>query len=205
VTSIIVSTVIAILLWPSILLTQNYLRLRPLGLPILISPFGRLNPFWIILQPYVELTLAWLSALEGPFAIFDFAIYSTSNWSIIGRHKHHLYQAPAFLIVSPGATELMVADPATVLELFKRNKDFIHSTQRYKPLEIFGPNIVTVNGYAWARHRQIIAPPLNERNSQLVWKESLTLADQILNIWIEHGKGSVGGVENTLKIPKRLR
>ena len=65
----------------------------------------------------------------------------------------------------------------------------------YKPLEIFGPNVDTLNGDSWARHRRITTPPFNERNSSLVWKESLLQANGMLKSWME--KASLGGVANT--------
>jgi cytochrome P450 len=64
----------------------------------------------------------------------------------------------------------------------------------YKALEILGPNVVTLNGEAWARNRRITTPPFNERNSSLVWKESLLQASAMLKSWV--GK-SLSGVDNT--------
>lgn len=64
----------------------------------------------------------------------------------------------------------------------------------YRALNMFGPNVVTSNGEMWARHRRITTPPFNERNSSLVWKESLLQADAILRFWA--GKGEAG-VANT--------
>jgi cytochrome P450 len=61
-------------------------------------------------------------------------------------------------------------------------------------LEIFGPNVVTLNGELWARHRRITTPPFNERNSSLVWKESLLQANSMLKSWVQK-RGD--GVQNT--------
>lgn len=195
--SIAASIAIVLFLWSLITLAQNYLRLRRLGLPILLSPFGRLNPFWIITQPYLKPLFTWLSNLGGPFAIFNFIHYSTNGWFFFSRYTLHLRYGPVFYILSPGATQLIVADAAAVDEIQSRRKDFLKSEAIYKPLEILGPNVVSLNGEAWARHRRITTPPFNERNSSVVWKESLAQAGQMLKLWVENGKGPLGGVENT--------
>ena len=105
------------------------------------------------------------------------------------------YHSPAFLIVSPGETQIIISDPDTAEDIMSRiRKDFIKSKAMYGPLEIFGPNVDTLNGDDWARHRRITAPPFNERNSGLVWKESLRQASGMLKSWV----GKAGkGVENT--------
>ncbi|KAE8454619.1 hypothetical protein EG329_000242 [Mollisiaceae sp. DMI_Dod_QoI] len=194
---VVVSLAIAIVLWPLATLTQNYLRVRHVGLPILFSPFGRLNPLWIITQPYLTPLFTWLSTLGGPFAVFNFIHYSTNSWFFFSRYTLHSRYGPAFFIVSPGAVQLIIADAATADEVQTRRKDFLKNPAMYKPLEILGPNVVTLNGDSWARHRRLTTPPFNERNSMLVWRESLVQADAMLKLWVSNGKGSLGGVENT--------
>ena len=191
------SITIALLIYPIINLTQNYLRVRPVGLPVLVSPFGRLNPLWIITQPYLSPILHWVSSLGGPFKIFNWIEYSTKEWFFFSRYELHLIHGPVFFIVSPAGTQLIVADPATADKIQTRRKDFIKNPSLYEQLEILGPNTVTTNGETWARHRRITTPPFNERNSSLVWSESLVQAGEMLKLWVENGKGVSGGVPNT--------
>jgi cytochrome P450 len=195
--NIVVSIAIATLLWPLIMLAQNYLRVRDLGLPIFFTPFGLMNPIWIITQPYLAPIFTRLSKLGGPFSIFNFIHYSTNSWFFFSRHTLHLRYGPAFFIISPGETQLIIGNAATADEVQSRRKDFLKNEAVYKPLEILGPNLVTLNGEAWARHRRITTPPFNERNSSLVWRESLVQADGMLKLWVENGRGPLGGVENT--------
>ena len=54
----------------------------------------------------------------------------------------------------------------------------------YKPLELFGPNLNTVEGDTWQRHRRITTPPFNERNGDLVWRESISQAGDMLRSWM---------------------
>jgi cytochrome P450 len=194
--NIIASIMVALLLYPLLTLTQNYLRVRTLGLPIVFSPFGRLNPFGVITQPYIAPFLTRLSTISDPFSIFqNFVDYSTNSCFFLSRYTLHECYGPAFFIVTPGLTELVIADAPAAAEVQTRRKDFIKNELNYKPLEILGPNVVTLNGEAWARHRRITTPPFNERNSALVWKQSLLQASAMLKSWIGKGERGVG---NTL-------
>jgi len=46
-------------------------------------------------------------------------------------------------------------------------------------LELYGPNILTVNAQQWPRHRKLVASPFNESIMKFVWKESTKQATQM--------------------------
>ncbi|KAE9365155.1 cytochrome P450 [Stipitochalara longipes BDJ] len=179
-----ISLLIVLSIRPLVLLTQNYLRIRSLGLPVVFSPFGRRNLFWTIAQQYLAPIFIKLSAIGGPFSIFNFIHYSANSCFFDSRYFLHKRYGPVFFIVTPGSTALVIADAPTADEVQTRRKDFVKNEAMYKPLNIYGRNVVTQNGEAWARHRRITTPPFNERNSSLVWKESLLQADGMLKSWI---------------------
>ena len=101
-----------------------------------------------------------------------------------------------FFIVTPGATQLVIADAPTADEVQTRRKDFMKEEAMYAPLNMYGRNVVTQNGEGWARHRRITTPPFNERNSSLVWKESLLQADGMLKSWIAKSEDGVATLTN---------
>ena len=175
-------------------------RICKLGLPILITPWDPLNPIWALTQHYFSPIFCFLTTnLPPPLChLFDFIYYSTIDWNFHSRYSAHTpfdFYAPAFLIVSPGDTQLIISDTDASEDILSRvRKDFIKPKAMYGPLEIFGPNVDSVNGEDWARHRRITAPPFNERNSGLVWKESLRQASGMLRSWMRKGPK---GVENT--------
>ncbi len=61
------------------------------------------------------------------------------------------------------------------------------------PLTLFWQQTHTlqVEGHDWVRHRKITAPPFNERNSGLVWAESLRQAQGMLDWWKNHDSKGV--------------
>jgi cytochrome P450 len=199
---------VAFVAYPGLRIVQNYQKVRGLGLPILITPFDALNPVWALTQQYFVPIFHFLSAkLPPPLChLFDFIHYSTMDWNFDARYTKRslpfqLY-SPAFFIVSPGDAQLIICDPNAAEDILSRaRKDFIKSEAMYGPLEIFGPNVDTVNGEEWARHRRITAPPFNERNSGMVWKESLRQASGMLKSWIDEGtKGVVNTSNETMAL-----
>jgi cytochrome P450 len=192
--SIGISFILILIIWPLIKLRQNYLQVRSLGFPVVFSPFGRRNPFWTLTQRYFEPIFIRFAAIGGPFRIFNFIHYSANTCFFLSRYFLHKRYGPVFFNVTPGSIQIIIADASTADEVQTRRKDFVKNERMYKPLNIYGRNVVTQNGEAWARHRRITTPPFNERNSSLVWKESLLQADNMLKYWV--GK-SEDGVDNT--------
>lgn len=88
-------------------------------------------------------------------------------------------------------TKVIVANADTVEQITIQRKDFQKAEAMYKPLEVFGPNLDTVEGETWQRHRRITTPPFNERNSAFVWRESMTQAKDMLQSWMM-GSSTVG-------------
>jgi cytochrome P450 len=52
---------------------------------------------------------------------------------------------------------LCTSDPVAIDHVFKNMKEFV-KPEVFKRLDFFGPNIITVNDEAWARHRKLTAP-----------------------------------------------
>ncbi|KAJ5050427.1 uncharacterized protein L3040_002310 [Drepanopeziza brunnea f. sp. 'multigermtubi'] len=137
------------------------------------------------------------------------------------RYRAHQRLGPVFSIVSPGRITLVVADPKVANDILVRRKDFVvgargglssqkfprspgialhrlptdppaqKSKSVFKTLEIFGPNVDTLNGEAWQRHRRLTTPPFNERNSNLVWRASIFQASGMLQSWLSAGGSGV--------------
>ncbi|KAK4690121.1 hypothetical protein P7C71_g6603, partial [Lecanoromycetidae sp. Uapishka_2] len=64
---------------------------------------------------------------------------------------------------------------------------------------MFGKNVDTVEGEEWQRHRKITTPPFNERNSGLVWKESLRQAEDMIKEWSAHREQGVNTTNEDMR------
>ncbi|RDL31454.1 Cytochrome P450 [Venustampulla echinocandica] len=180
--------VIALLAWPFVKIVNHHGKARKIGLPIVISSIDLYNPFWATIGPYIFPLIARL-----PYGLGDAANCDTYKWNMKTRSRLHRQLGPAFIIVDPRGIKIMLADGHAIEDVLVRRKEF-PKPDVYKILDVFGPNVDSVNGDKWQRHRKITAPPFNERNSKLVWKESLSQATGMLQAWANAGKA---GINNT--------
>lgn len=183
---IIVTIVFGLCLWPFINLVQNYRRVKNVGLPILVTPIPVRSALWRLSSSFL---IPLLNRI--PFGVSHFMRYSTPGWMFEDRYHLHEQYGTAFFIISPDVVQLMVADAGAAEDIFSRRKAFIKANSLYEVLNIFGRNVNTVNGDVWQRHRRITAPPFNERNSSLVWKESRRQSDDMLKNWVAKGQDGV--------------
>ncbi|KAF4630183.1 hypothetical protein G7Y89_g7968 [Cudoniella acicularis] len=131
---------------------------------------------------------------------YEHANFPISQWYFRSQNRIHDRLGPAFVIVNPRGIQVALADGPAVEDLLNRRKDFIKPSLFYKPLEIFGANLDSVNGEDWQRHRKITTPPFNERNSSMVWSESLSQSDGMLQAWISSGAGGTSATNDDTMI-----
>jgi len=62
-------------------------------------------------------------------------------------------------------------------------------------LDIYGKNVLTLDGPEWRRHRKITARPFSEKNNQLVHSETIRQANQMMASWEKRSENGVAVVE----------
>ncbi|KAL9632197.1 MAG: hypothetical protein Q9164_005470 [Protoblastenia rupestris] len=167
-------------------LIRNYIKARQFGLHIVVNFVQPLNPVWILLSSTL---LPLLQKL--PFGLDYYFNYTAIDWMYKDKYQSHERYGDAFIVVNPGWTQIIVADATAIDEIATRRKDFTKPEAFYRSLECFGPNVDTVEGVTWQRHRKITSPPFNERNSGLVWKEAIRQAIDMQESWVDHSKDEV--------------
>lgn len=159
-TLIFTSIVIALVSWHLFTFLQTYNKARQIGLPILLSPVDPWGLFWMITGPLLSPILVRL-----PFGLGEFTRYVKNDWYYIDRTRLHEKLGPAFLIVSSSRIQVVMGDGVAAEDILtKGRKDFVKLPELYQALNTFGPNLDTVEGEMWQRHRKITVPPFNERN-----------------------------------------
>ena len=178
-------------------LYRGYQQARRFGLPIIISPVQPLNLIWALSSPIVlPLCQKYL-----PFGLDHYFNYVSIDWPYKDRYRSHERYGDAFVVVNPRWISLWVSDATAIDEVMSRRKEFTKPTMFYGSMEVFGPNVDTVEGTTWQRHRKITTPPFNERNSSLVWKESLRQAGEMQDAWlIDKEKAVTGTAADTLTL-----
>lgn len=169
-------------------LSRNLVAAKSSGIPYLVVPVYLYNPVWRITQtlcaPYLRmlphrLTDPWLDL-----------IFTDWTWTLqYGGFKK--FGHDTFMTVSPGGNFLISADAAVISQITARGRDFPKPLHAYRPLNIYGTNVITTEGQVWRQHRKITSVPFNEKNNRIVFTETLRYTQAMTNIWIgEKGESS---------------
>ncbi len=161
----------------------NYLQARKLGIPIVLIPFSWQDAFWIIVHPY----LRPLRNVPGLRNTIKFGYHS---WAQDERYHPHQEYGDIFAVVSPATTEIYTNDPILAVEIQSHYRTWLKPPPLYEVFDSFGPNVISLNGEDWQRHRRIVNPAFREQNNVLVWDESARQARQMIQVNVEHAKGA---------------
>ncbi|PVH74538.1 cytochrome P450 [Cadophora sp. DSE1049] len=174
---------IALISLPVFKLGRGYYHARKIGFPVVVSPIAQSRRIMNLFGDRLTPLLKYLPFHLGQFIGFGHFFHD--------RYSIHEWLGPVYTIVGPGGLTVVVADPDVADDILARRKDFTKRKSMFKPLELFGPNVDTLNGEAWQRHRRLTTPPFNERNSGLVWRESLIQANGMIKTWVSKGRDGV--------------
>ncbi|KAH9998678.1 cytochrome P450 [Russula vinacea] len=77
-----------------------------------------------------------------------------------------------------------IADASAIREITTYRAKFPKPLYRYEALTVFGGNIVASEGEQWKKYRKIVAPAFSEKNTRLVWDETIRIMiDLFENVW----------------------
>lgn len=166
-------------------LWTNYSAARKTGLPVVVSPVSKFNPLWLASQqrlaPWMRRNLpAFLSAWTR---------HNVLSWFFDDKYLMFQEQGRSWMHATPAGLDFHCADPAVNAQVFGRRRDFDKPLEVLNVVDIYGPNISSVTGAEWQRHRRVTASPFNERNNRLVWDEALRQAAQAAAHWSARGLG----------------
>jgi cytochrome P450 len=101
----------------------------------------------------------------------------------------------SFLVVSPGGILMFTANAEAIHQITSRRESFPKPTEAYRILAMYGENVLTTEGSMWRSHRKTTSTSFNEKNTALVFKESINQTYGLLDHWL----GSEGGAGKTIK------
>src|ERR1700761_1889061 len=164
-------------------LITNYLQARQLGIPIVLIPFSWQDDLWNIIHPH-------LRRFRNVPGLRDIITFSYHSWAQDERYRPHRRLGDVFAIVSPGKNEIVVNDPIVAIEVQSHYKSWLKPGPLYEIFNNFGPNVITLNGEDWQRHRRIVNPAFREQNNKLVWEESSRQARQMIQVFTKRADGA---------------
>ncbi|KAK7033939.1 hypothetical protein VNI00_012566 [Paramarasmius palmivorus] len=79
---------------------------------------------------------------------------------------------------------ISIADAAAAKEVLLARSRFPKQLEHYETLTFFGRNIIASEGEEWKKYRRIVAPAFSDRNSKLVWTETVDIMNDLFkNVW----------------------
>jgi cytochrome P450 len=120
---------------------------------------------------------------EKIFGIPIFKYRFDLNW----RYQHKDLFAPfkqdVLSFISPDEAMVMVADAAWTRKITANRTKFPKPVEYYSVLDIFGSNVVTVEGDLWRKHRKVASPSFSENNNRLVHEITMKHTLSMFEAW----------------------
>ncbi|TVY80294.1 Cytochrome P450 72A14 [Lachnellula suecica] len=152
-----------------------------------VSIFSHRDSMWFWL-----FSLRFASLVESlPFNWGHWMRYAKKDFSWLSQGKlaRDELGSDTFWLTAPGGPALWTGDAEAISQIVHRWKDFSKSVDDYVALDVYGPNVVTTEGPTWQRHRKITAPPFNEKNSSLVFQQTVSQVKAMLHAFTHDANG----------------
>jgi hypothetical protein len=167
---------------------RNLQEARRSGMPYVHCPLWPIGRIWLALQPLLMpyfRKIPWLRNMP-------WLDITAGDWIWEGRFSVFDRLGDTFLIVTPKYNMIYTAEAEVISQITTRRSDFPKPIEVYGSIDLYGKNVVTMEGSEWRRHRKITSPPFSEKNNHLVWNETLHQASNMLTQWA--GKDGKGGI-----------
>lgn len=117
------------------------------------------------------------------------------DWHYRLLHSPFEKLGESFLMVSPGGILMFTASAEVIHQITSRREAFPKPTEQYRILAMYGENVLTCEGSMWRSHRKSTSTSFNEKNTALVFRESINQAYGLLGHWL----GPDGKASRTIK------
>ncbi|KAH7110906.1 cytochrome P450 monooxygenase-like protein, partial [Dendryphion nanum] len=166
---------------------RNHAVAKTMGLPVIVVPISPENPIWMLAGRHIMPFLRRLPFGNGNFTRFGYV-----GWQFDEKYKVHQELGDAVVFTTPGKNWIYICNADAIHQLIRQERqgEFARPVELLAMLDVFGPNLSTVNGVDWQRQRKCTAASFNEQSNALVWRESLRQGDQLILHWKHNNKSA---------------
>ncbi|RYN57290.1 hypothetical protein AA0114_g2654 [Alternaria tenuissima] len=187
---------VALTIWSAQSLAQNRAKARAIGLPYLERWISPMNPFWLLGgSRFVRLCERLGIATENMSCIYSYGWEANTRAQV---HEH--VGSDVFIVVHPGGLQLCVADAAVTYDILQRRRDFRRNMEEMAVLNVYGKNLSTTDDEEWQRHRKMTGVTFTEKNNELVWRQSLSQTEGMLEFWTKRCKQPIRSTHQDTKV-----
>jgi hypothetical protein len=172
---------VSLLAWSYLSLRRNKVIAAKAGFPTLVRWITPGNPFWMITGNKIIKTCR-----KWKIGTANFQRMYFYGWEGNERSKIHEELGHIFMMVTPGGNWLCVSDAEVIDKVIRRPREFRRNMELWGVVNVYGKNLSTTDDEEWQRHRKATAITFNERNNELVWRESIAQSKTMLDYWKEH-------------------
>lgn len=99
--------------------------------------------------------------------------------------KHFSKYGDIFVMAFPSGILVYTANAESIRQITARREQFPKVTAMYEILNLFGRNVISTEGAEWRMHRKATSAAFNEKNSALVFRQSIAQAQSMLDHWVK--------------------
>ncbi|KAI1845177.1 hypothetical protein JX266_008724 [Neoarthrinium moseri] len=167
--------------------SRNIAKAKQSGLPYYLSPVSPINQLALVLRAF------WLpmwKLLPRKYWADTIELLNPDwNFNLLFEPFERL--GDTFLVVSPGSIRLYTANAEAIHQITSKREVFQKPTESYRILALYGENVLTTEGSMWRSHRKVTSTSFNEKNTALVFKESINQTYGLIEQWLgPDGKGN---------------
>ena len=166
------------------------------GIPYIVAPWESFDRKFLITE------FLWFPVLSRlpPSLTQPWLSMTRADWS--WRHRRTPFDvvgSDTVMIVNYKKNMVYTCDADVISQITARRNDFPKPIEIYGIMDMYGKNVVTVEGAEWRRHRKITGAQFNEKSNALVWKESLYQAHEMVRCWYQGIAAGERVVDDTKK------
>ncbi|KAE8143180.1 putative cytochrome P450 oxidoreductase [Aspergillus pseudotamarii] len=184
----------------SLKLWRNYTKAKGTGLPVVVTPLLETQVLAQIATPILR--TIYINSLDEGKGWPRWCRFMIKDWSWEDKRLAHEEYGDVFIVVSTEGMICYSADAKMGWDVMNRRYDFTKPRDKYKLLELYGPNVATAEGAEHRFHLRITAPPLSDGSgvNDLVWTETMRQTRNLLPKWEQESPGNLHEDVNALTL-----